>query len=272
MIKGYSENTEDEAIRLYMKRITSTPLLSYNEEVALAGEITRGNEEARKKLIISNLRLVVKIAHDFKGRGLPLLDLISEGNIGLMRATKKYDPKRGATFASYASYWINQAMGRAIEEKSRIIRVPYLPKEMIKKIRSSRERLKCDLGREPEDYEIALIPGISKQAISAYRMSSNGCVRSLNEQAYGEEDSLLEELVGEDGQEAKDCELKKYLLDCIKKLGDKEQRVLIAYFGLNGENPKVLREIATEFGLTRQRIDMIKDAALGKLRGIVEFS
>ena len=173
-----------------MQEIAQIPLVTREEEVDLAGEISRGSGDARRKLIQSNLRLVVKIAHDFKGLGLPLVDLISEGNIGLMKAVEKFDPTKGAKFSSYAAWWIKQSMRRALSNQSRTIRIPVQSAGKINKIKSARIKMAEELGREPTDIEVANRLDFSARTVASLRLAELRTF-SLQDPIQSGEDSVF---------------------------------------------------------------------------------
>ncbi len=191
----------NDTMKEYMRDIGQIPLITREEEAELADRIKNGDETAREKLISSNLRLVVKIAHDFKGMGLPLQDLVAEGNIGLMRATEKFDPKKGAKFSSYAAWWIKQAMRRALSEKSKTIRIPVASVTKIIRIRNVRQKLIQELGREPTDGEISAKTDLSERVVRRLRLADMKTL-SLHDPILRGEDGEIHNLIPDDNIES----------------------------------------------------------------------
>ena len=259
-----------DTIKVYMQDIGQIPLVTEAEEVELAGQIAAGSEEARAKLIKSNLRLVVKIAHDFKGLGLPLLDLISEGNIGLMRAVEKFDPTKGAKLSSYAAWWIKQSMRRALSNQSRTIRVPVQSAGKINKIKAAKQRLIEDLGRDPTDAEIAVFLDFSERTVAGLKVADLTGF-SLNETIQEGEQGKFEDIIPDQNSAQPDTvisnnETVQRLLLLIEGLEPRERQILKMRFGLDGEKPKTLEEVSHEVGRTRERIRQIQNLALAKLK------
>ncbi len=229
-----------------------------------------GDEEARQKLIRSNLRLVVKIAHDFKGLGLPLVDLISEGNIGLMRAVEKFDPEKGAKFSSYAAWWIKQSMRRALANQSRTIRIPVQSAGKINKIRQVRDHLFQKLGREPTDAEIAKRLDYSVRTVGVLRRSDVKSF-SMHESIQDGEVGDFEDIIPDTGSVAPDeiaqqSEALQFLVEMIETLDERERLILVKRFGLDGERPRTLQELSGLVGRTRERVRQIQYQALAKLK------
>jgi len=261
-------------MKAYMQEIGQIPLVSREEEVDLAAQIAAGNAEARQKLIQSNLRLVVKIAHDFKGLGLPLVDLISEGNIGLMKAVEKFNPLKGAKFSSYAAWWIKQSMRRALSNQSRTIRIPVQSAGKINKIKATRIKLTEDLGREPTDTEIANHLDFSERTVTALRLAELRTF-SLQDPIQQGEDSVFQDIIPDAGASTPDemlCDLEmlRRLKGLIDKLDDREKLILILRFGLDGARPKTLEEVSRIIGRTRERVRQIQNQALKKLRKLID--
>lgn len=262
--------SKNDTMKAYMQDVGHIPLVTRDEEVRLAGRIAKGDEEARLKLIRSNLRLVVKIAHDFKGLGLPLVDLISEGNIGLMRAVDKFDPEKGAKFSSYAAWWIKQSMRRALANQSRTIRIPVQSAGKINRIKESRDSLSEQLGREPTDAEIADHVDYSERTVSVLRRSD---VRSfsLNDTIQDGEIGDFEDIIPDTGSIAPDeileqAESFEHLLALMDTLEERERLILVKRFGLDGERPRTLQELSALVGRTRERVRQIQYQALAKLK------
>ena len=268
---------KNDTMRVYMHDIGQISLVSKDQEVSLAARIHGRNhdshDEARATLIEANLRLVVKIAHDFKGLGLPLLDLISEGNIGLMRAVEKFDPSKGAKFSSYAAWWIKQSMRRALANQSRVIRIPVQSAGKINKIKSVKLKLMEKLGREPTDDEIAANLGFSGRTVTGLRLADLRTF-SLHDPIQQGEDGEFQDIIPD--QEAMtpdrilgDEESVHRLLSLLSKLDDRERLILQLRFGLDGKRPKTLEEVSQEIRRTRERVRQIQNQALAKLRAML---
>ncbi len=262
-----------DTMKVYMEDIGQIPLVTQQEEVELANLIAQGSEEARAKLIKSNLRLVVKIAHDFKGLGLPLLDLISEGNIGLMRAVEKFDPTKGAKFSSYAAWWIKQAMRRALANQSRTIRIPVQSAGKINRIKLARSRLSEKLGREPTDTEIAESLDYSKRTVAGLRLADLKSF-SLHDPIQEGEFGKFEEIIADQTTSAPDKVLGRTesvgrLLKLLESLDERERLVLIMRFGLDGRPPRTLEEVSRHIFRTRERVRQIQNHALAKLKELM---
>lgn len=258
-----------DPVRMYLREIGRESLLSAAEEIDLAKRIEKGEKAAKQKLRTANLRLVVSIAKKYVGRGLSLLDLIQEGNIGLMRAVEKYDWRRGYKFSTYATWWIRQAITRAIADQARTIRIPVHMVETINKFIRVARRLTQDLGREPTPEEVAESMGIDiAKARHIVKISREPA--SLETPVGEDEDSLLGDFIAAEGvaPEDKAAEelLKDYLEDVLGTLSDREKKVLELRFGLHDGNPKTLEEVGKIFGVTRERIRQIEAKALRKLR------
>jgi len=261
---------KNDTIKVYMQDIGQLPLVTEVEEAVLARQIAQGSEEARAKLIKSNLRLVVKIAHDFKGLGLPLLDLISEGNIGLMRAVEKFDPSKGAKLSSYAAWWIKQAMRRALANQSRTIRVQVQSASKINKIKVARNKLHDELGREPTDAEIAVFLDFSERTVAGLKIADLASF-SLHDNIQDGELGKFEDIIPDHGSATPDNlisnnETTQRLLLLIDGLEQREKQILKMRFGLDGERPKTLEEVSAAVGRTRERIRQIQNLAMAKLK------
>jgi len=253
-----------------MRDIGNIPLINIQEECILAARIKKGDDEAWAKLIQSNLRLVVKIAHDFKGPGLPLQDLISEGNIGLMRAAQKFDPAKGAKFSSYAAWWIKQAMRRALLEKSKCIRIPVTSAGKINKIRRARAELREKLDREPTNYEVSQKVDFSERVVSRLSHVELKCV-SLQDPISANETGWLRDLIPDESVQMPDEILSEQqtadrLNRLLQKLDKRERTILFMRYGLDGRPPKTLEEVSKIIGRTRERVRQIQKRALAKLR------
>lgn len=266
--------SDNDAMKLYMQNIAQFQLVTRGEEVELAAEITAGSEEARSKLIRSNLRLVVKIAHDFKGYGLPMLDLISEGNIGLMRAVEKFDPTKGAKLSSYAAWWIKQAMRRALANQARTIRVPVQSASKIHRIQAARTKLTEEHRRDPTDAEIAAETNLTTRTVAGLRLGKTTVI-SLNAPIQDGEDGEFRDLIPDEKTTApdeivQDVEILAHMLELVQRLDERERAILNLRFGLNGERPKTLDEVSQTIGRTRERVRQIQNQALDKLRTMFE--
>ena len=266
--------SDRDTMKLYMEHISQYPLITREEENSLAEEIRNGSQDARNKLIRSNLRLVVKIAHDFKGRGLPLLDLISEGNVGLMRAVDKFDPSKGAKLSSYAAWWIKQAIRRALANQSRTIRIPVQSASKISKIHNARLRLREKLERDPTIPEIAEEAELSTRTVTALGTVKTTTI-SLHDPIQAGEDGEFRNIIPDTGTETPDAviednETMKRMLALIGTLEERERRILQLRFGLNGEQALTLEEVSKVIGRTRERVRQIQLQALAKLRMMLE--
>jgi RNA polymerase primary sigma factor len=259
-----------DPVRQYLREIGRFPLLDAEEEVEFAKRFERKDKRAKDKLIESNLRLVVSIAKKYIGRGLSLLDLIQEGNQGLIRAVEKYDWRRGYKFSTYATWWIRQAITRAIADQARTIRIPVHMVETINKLYRTSQRLMQELGREPTPEEIGAeldIPGDRIREI--FKISQE--TTSLEAPVGEEEESMLGDFIADETQPspvdaASKQLLKDHLEEVLSTLSDREAKVLTLRFGLDGGLPRTLEEVGRVFGVTRERIRQIEAKALRKLR------
>jgi len=260
----------DAGIKIYLREIGQVPLLTPQDEIRLAGLIKRGDKEARSLMIRSNLRLVVKIAHDYSNFGLPLLDLISEGNIGLMKAVERFDPKKGGKLSTYGAWWIKQSIKRALANQSKIIRLPVHLVAKISKMRRVALQMSEELGRDPTDDELAEEIGISSSKISQLKTSAIKPA-SLDAPISDDDSTVFGELVGdEDTQTPYELLRDKNLLgeidDLLSVLDDRERKIIFSRFGLDGGEPRTLEEVGRKFGVTRERIRQLQNIALSKLR------
>lgn len=266
--------SENDTMKLYMQNIGQYPLVTPEEEVELAALIKGGDKEARTKLIRSNLRLVVKIAHDFKGLGLPLLDLISEGNIGLMRAVEKFDPSKGAKLSSYAAWWIKQSMRRALANQARTIRIPVQSASKISKIQAARVKLTEKLGREPTDQEIAAEVNLTQRTVTGLRLGKTTTI-SLHDPIQHGEDGEFRDIIPDEKTVSPDAivqdeETLRHMIKLIDRLDERERTILSLRFGLSGERPRTLEEVSQTIGRTRERVRQIQNQALEKLRLLLD--
>jgi len=263
-----------DALELYLQEIGKVPLLTIEEENELAARIKAGDEEARDHMIRANLRLVVKIARDYEGFGVPLLDLINEGNIGLMRAVERFDPAKGGKLSTYASWWIKQSIRRAIANQANTIRLPIHAIDKLSKARRLAHQLQEDLGREPEPEEIAELLGIRTKRFNEIRTAAVQPA-SLEEPIGDDERRVLGDVVKDESavSPAEELEWKNLIgiLDrLLEQLDDRERTILRLRFGLDGQGEKTLEEIGRHFGLTRERIRQVQNEALHKLRRMIE--
>ena len=272
-LEAATSRDRPSVLKLYLREIGQLKQLSREEEIALARRIQNGDEAARELMIKSNLRLVVKIAHQFDNMGLPLLDLISEGNIGLMKAVEHYDPAKGAKLSVYASYWIRACIYRALSNHARIIRLPVHVWGKLRLINSATIRLQELLGREPSDEEVAQEVGLASANVKRMCEASQSPV-SLDATLSDPESRSRAEMVPDESA-LTPCETldrsaimdqAQRLHEVINQLKPRERVVLQFRFGLDGEDERTLEEIGRRFGLTRERIRQIQNKALAKLR------
>ena len=260
----------DDPVRMYLKEIGRVPLLSAQDEVDLARQMEEGNEAAKRGLIESNLRLVVSIAKRYVGRGMLFLDLIQEGNLGLIKAVEKFDYRKGYKFSTYATWWIRQAITRAIADQARTIRIPVHMVETINKLNRVQRALIQELGRDPLPEEIARRMGVSVDRVREISKISQEPV-SLETPIGEEEDSHLGDFI-EDEEALAPAEaasfflLREQLDDVLNTLTPREKKVLQLRFGLNDGRSRTLEEVGNVFGVTRERIRQIEAKALRKLR------
>lgn len=259
-----------DPVRMYLKEIGRIKLLTAEQEVDLAQRIEKGEELARRKLTEANLRLVVSIAKKYVGRGMSFLDLIQEGNIGLSRAVDKYDWRKGYKFSTYATWWIRQAITRAIADQARTIRIPVHMVETINKLIRVKRRLMQEMGREPTPEEVAKILEITPDKVLEIEKISQDTT-SLETPVGDDKDSLLGDFISDNKPSPLDLAskqlLKENIEEVLKTLSDREAKVLMMRFGLGeNENAKTLEEVGQEFGVTRERIRQIEAKALRKLK------
>lgn len=271
------DDIADDSVKLYLREIGKIPLLSAEEEFELAQKVIHGNEKekkrARDKMAESNMRLVVSIAKRYSGRGLDLLDLIQEGNTGLLRAVEKFDPDKGFKFSTYATWWIRQAITRAIADQARTIRIPVHMVETINKVLRTQRRLTQDLNREPSVQEIADAMGMEPDRIE-YVMKIKQDIASLDASVGrdgDDDDSSLGDFVeDEDRVSPEDSAatqlLKEQIASILSTLTDRERKIIKMRFGIGGGKSHTLEEVGAEFSVTRERIRQIEAKALKKLR------
>ena len=262
--------TSDTSFKQYISDIMKTPLLNPQEEIELAAQIKRGSEKARETMIKANLRLVVKIARDYANLGLPLLDLISEGNIGLMKAVERFDPAKGGKLSTYAAWWIRQSMRRGLANQSKTIRLPVHLVDKISRIRRVALSMSEALGREPTDDELAEEVGISAPKLAQLRTVSI-LPASLDAPMSEEDGTQFGEIVGDDSavdpaENLSDKNMQEEVSDLLGVLDDRERKIIMSRFGLDGGNARTLEEVGERFRVTRERIRQLQNMALAKLR------
>ena len=260
----------DSSLRVYLREISKTDLLTREEEVELAARIKKGDKKARAHMIKANLRLVVKIAQDYSGYGLPLADLISEGNIGLMKAVERFDPEKGGKLSTYGSWWIKQSIKRALANQSKTIRLPGHMVDKIAKMRRISALLTESIGREPTDDELAEELGLPSRKLSLLKRASQRPV-SLDAPVNEDESIGLSDIIGDERAQSPldtlvDKNIHHQLDDLLEVLDEREHRIIDARFGLNGKKAMTLEEVGREFGVTRERIRQLQNVALEKMR------
>jgi RNA polymerase primary sigma factor len=263
-----------DSLQLFLKDIGKVDLLTAAQEVELAKRIERGEHLAKQEMVEANLRLVVSIAKRYRNQGLPFLDLIQEGTIGLVRAAEKFDHRKGFKFSTYATWWIRQAVARALADKGRTIRMPVHIVEKLNKIVRSERKLRAELGREPTSAEIARDVELTPDEVEQIRRSSQAPV-SLEKPVGDDEESEFGHFLTDESEplpdEAAEVELRKAtLLRVLGTLSLRERRVLELRYGLNGEHPCTLDEVGRAFNVTRERIRQIENQSLKKLRALAD--
>ena len=268
---AYLDDVADDSVRLYLREIGKIPLLSAEEELDLAHKVVAGDKRAKDKMAEANMRLVVSIAKRYVGRGLDLLDLIQEGNTGLLRAVEKFDPDKGFKFSTYATWWIRQAITRAIADQARTIRIPVHMVETINKLLRTQRRLTQELNREPTNEEIAKEMDIEVEKVE-HIMKIKQDIHSLDQSVRDdEEDSVLGDFVEDEDtitpeESATNQLLKEQVKDLLGSLSEREQKIIRLRFGLEDGKSHTLEEVGQEFSVTRERIRQIEAKALAKLR------
>ena len=263
-------NETDSGLNRYLQEIGRISLLTPQEEIELAGKIKKGDAAARERMINANLRLVVTIARDYTNLGLPLLDLISEGNIGLTKAVERFDPAKGAKLSTYAMWWIKQSIKRALANQSKTIRLPVHLVDKVAKVRRVSLQMSEELGREPTDDELGEEIGIAGEKVA--RLKSLGIRPASIDSPIGDDDSTeFGETIGdEEAQTPFELLRDKNLLDemdgLLGVLDKREQKIISQRFGLDGGTPKTLEDVGRNFGVTRERIRQLQNIALAKLR------
>jgi RNA polymerase primary sigma factor len=261
-------------LSLYLTEIGKVKLLTPEQEIELANRVKQGDEEARELMIKSNLRLVVKIAREYEGIGLPLMDLISEGNIGLIKAVERFDPTRGAKLSTYSVWWIKQSIRRALANQSKTIRLPVHMVSSISRMHRVGRLLNETLGREPTDEEVGNELGVKASRVAQMRVAA---IRpaSLDAKIGAEDSSTLGDVVQDENAEAPyqrfECEsMKRMLRESVEKLDRREAAIITSRYGLDGGHERTLEEVAEQFGVTRERVRQIQEKALTKLRKKIE--
>jgi RNA polymerase primary sigma factor len=263
-----------EALQLFLKDIGKVDLLTAAQEIELAKRIERGDHCAKQEMVEANLRLVVSIAKRYRNQGLPFLDLIQEGTIGLVRAAEKFDHRKGFKFSTYATWWIRQAVARALADKARTIRMPVHVVEKLNKILRTERKLRAERGREPSSLEIARELDLTLDEVEQIRRSAQTPV-SLEKPVGDDEESefghfLTDELAPQPDEVAEDVLRKEALVKILHTLSERERRVLELRYGLNGEQPRTLDEVGRTFQVTRERIRQIENQSLKKLRALAD--
>jgi RNA polymerase primary sigma factor len=268
------DSLHGDVLQLYLREIGQVKLLTPPEEIVLAKRIRRGDQRAREQMIKANLRLVVKIAHDYEGMGLPLLDLINEGNIGLMKGVERFDPRKGAKLSTYASWWIKQSIKRALANQSKTIRLPVHVVDKVAHIRRAEVKLRETFDRDPTDEELAHELDLDPRRIRQYRQASKAPV-SLDAPIGDDASERVSEIVADPNAAAPfdrlvqetDTELVREVLGTLDQ---RENKILAMRFGLKDGRERTLEEVGAQLGVTRERIRQIQEQALKKLREKME--
>jgi RNA polymerase primary sigma factor len=274
VIDRYSES--GDALQLYLREIGKTPLLTREEENKLAAQVKRGSKRAREQMIKANLRLVVKISHDYANFGMPLLDLINEGNIGLMKAVERFNPRKGAKLSTYAALWIKQSIRRALSNQSKTIRLPVHIVDKVHKLNRDVQKLTERFGREPSDAELAKSLDISTAKVASLRKLGVSPI-SLDAPIGDEDDSRFGDIVQDEGamtpyELLRVKTMRQEIREHVKYLAPREAEILTMRFGLDGQLPRTLEQVGKRFKVTRERVRPIQEIALRKLRRRVEAS
>src|SRR5256886_14476547 len=262
-------NESDSGLKRYLQEIGQFSLLTPQQEIELAGKIKKGDAAARERMINANLRLVVTIARDYANLGLPLLDLISEGNMGLTKAVERFDPNKGAKLSTYAMWWIKQSIKRALANQSKTIRVPVHLADKLAKMRRVSLQMSDELGREPTDEELGEEIGIASEKVA--RLKSVGIrPTSLDAPITGDDSTEFAEVIGDDGAQTpfellRDKNLLGEVDGLLEVLDPREKKIISQRFGLDGGEPKTLEDVGKDFGITRERIRQLQNIALAKL-------
>ncbi|MBP9667772.1 RNA polymerase sigma factor RpoD [Candidatus Saccharibacteria bacterium] len=269
----YFDDVSDDSVRLYLREIGKIPLLSADEELELANKVVAGDKRAKDKMAEANMRLVVSIAKRYSGRGLDFLDLIQEGNTGLLRAVEKFDPDKGFKFSTYATWWIRQAITRAIADQARVIRIPVHMVETINKLLRTQRRMTQELNREPSIEELAKELEMEPEKVE-YVIKIKQDIQSLDAgvgRDGEDEESVLQDFIEDEDsitpeESATTQLLKEQVQSVLSSLSDREQKIIRMRFGLDNGKSHTLEEVGQEFAVTRERIRQIEAKALAKLR------
>lgn len=258
------------SLNVYLKEISVTPLLTREQEAELAIKIQAGDDSAREHMIKANLRLVVKIAQDYSNYGLPLVDLISEGNMGLMKAVERFDPEKGGKLSTYAAWWIKQSIKRALANQSKTIRLPVHMVDKIARMRRVSTSMTEELGREPSTEELADELGLPYKKVSFLQRASQRPT-SLDAPIGEDDGTSYAEIIGDDKainpmEHLDNSSLHNELDGLLELLDERESKIIDVRFGLNGVTPMTLEEVGREFGVTRERIRQLQNLALKKMR------
>ena len=266
-------SSERSGIKLYLQEIGQIDLLTPEQEVQLARRIAKGDKQARDMMIRANLRLVVKIAHDYANYGLPLTDLISEGNIGLIKAVERFDPDKGGKLSTYAAWWIKQAIKRALANQSKAIRLPVHLVDKIAKMRKVTMQLTEELEREPTDEEVGIVLGIPVNKV-AHLKSVSVRPASLDAPIGEDESTSFGDIIGDEKaldpfENLREKSYSSDISDMISQLEEREEKIIRLRFGLDGDSPKTLEEVGSIFGITRERVRQLQNIAIKKMRNIM---
>ena len=265
---------DNNLIKVYLREIGLVPLLTPAEEIQLARRVQKGDEQARQHMVKANLRLVVKIAQGYANYGLPLLDLISEGNMGLMKAVERFDPDKGAKLSTYAAWWIKQSIKRALANQSKTIRLPAHLVDKVAKMRRHIQRLTTEFHREPNNAEIAEVMGVEPGQIAHWRnMSVNPA--SIDAPVSDDGDAEFVEMIKDERQptawqEITDRQVRSDVFRFMDRLDDRERDILRYRYGLDGVEEETLEVVGERFRITRERVRQIQNSALKKLREMLE--
>jgi RNA polymerase primary sigma factor len=263
-------NESNTGLNRYLREIGQIPLLTPQQEIELAAKIKRGDAKAREQMINANLRFVVTIARDYANLGLPLLDLISEGNVGLTKAVERFDPAKGAKLSTYAMWWIKQSIKRALANDSKTIRLPVHLGDKLAKMRRVAMQMSDELGRDPTDDELADELGIASEKVG--RLKNVGIRPASLDAVIGEDDSTsFGDMIGDADADTpfevlRDKNLRNELGGLLEELNDREKKIISQRFGLGGGKPKTLDNVGKDLGVTRERIRQLQNVALVKLR------
>ena len=264
---------DDGSLKIYLREIAEVPLLNREEELKLARRVKKKDPKARAQMIRANLRLVVKIAHDYANLGLPIQDLISEGNIGLMKAVERFDPGRGVKLSTYAAWWIKQSIKRALANQSKTIRLPVHIVDKLSRMRQVAIQLADVLGREPTDVELSEEMGVPLYKVTQLKTISLR-PSSLDAPVGNDEDAVFGEIVADESsldpaELLRDKTMRKDVMEIVDELDERERAIIAARFGLDGSKPLTLETIGRKFHVTRERIRQIQNIALHKMRGMM---